>query len=108
MEAGLCYDLIIWKPTSILPMPPDQRRILEARVNAKKAASRVVLRSIIFLSATDGQSNNAISKELGISRPTIILRRTRLKNLGSAGVCEDVSHGRSFRRLGCCNRENDH
>jgi transposase len=50
------------------------------------------------LSAADGQSNNAISKDLRISRPTILLWRERFKKLGPAGIGEDASHGWSSRR----------
>ena len=88
----------MWKPASVLPMTPDQRRTLEAWVNAKTTPQRVVLRSRVCLSAADGRSNNAIAKELGISRPTIILWRARFEKRGPAGIGEDASHGRSFRR----------
>jgi transposase len=98
MMAGLCYDLSMWKPASVLPITPEQRRTLEAWVNAKTTPQRVVLRSRVCLSAADGQSNNAISKGLGISRPTILLWRARFKKLGPAGIGEDASHGRSSRR----------
>jgi transposase len=79
-------------------MTPEQRRTLETWVNAKTTPQRVVLRSRVCLSAADGQSNNAISKRLGISRPTIILWRARFGKLGPAGIGEDASHGRSSRR----------
>jgi len=79
-------------------MTSEQRRTLEAWVNAKTTPQRVVFRSRVCLSAADGQSNNAISKDLGISRPTVLLWRARFKKLGPAGIGEDASHGRSSRR----------
>ena len=98
MMAGLCYDFCMWKPASVLPVTPEQRRTLAAWVSAKTTPQRVVLRSRICLSAADGQSNNAISKDLRISRPTILLWRERFKKLGPAGIREDASHGWSSRR----------
>jgi len=98
MMAGLCYDFCMWKPASVLPVTPEQRRTLAAWVSAKTTPQRVVLRSRICLSAADGQSNNAISKDLRISRPTILLWRERFKKLGPAGIGEDASHGWSSRR----------
>jgi len=94
----LCYDFCMWKPASVLPVTPEQRRTLAAWVSAKTTPQRVVLRSRICLSAADGQSNNAISKDLRISRPTILLWRERFKKLGPAGIGEDASHGWSSRR----------
>jgi len=88
----------MWKPASVLPVTPEQRRTLAAWVSAKTTPQRVVLRSRICLSAADGQSNNAISKDLRISRPTILLWRERFKKLGPAGIGEDASHGWSSRR----------
>ena len=88
----------MWKPASVLPVTPEQRRTLAAWVSAKTTPQRVVLRSRICLSAADAQSNNAISKDLRISRPTILLWRERFKKLGPAGIGEDASHGWSSRR----------
>lgn len=79
-------------------MTPDQRKTLEAWVNAKTSPQRVVLRSRICLSAADGQSNNAISKLLRVSRPTVLLWRSRFRKRGPAGIAEDAPHGPSPRR----------
>jgi transposase len=79
-------------------MAAEQRKTLEALVNAKTTPQRVVLRSRICLLAADGISNNAISVGLNVSRPTVILWRSRFEKLGPAGIAEDASHGPSSRR----------
>ena len=58
-----------------------------------------MLRSRICLLAAEGLSNNAIAKELGTSRPTVLLWRQRFGLLGPAGLSKDASHGPSTRRL---------
>lgn len=77
----------------------EQRRTLEAWVNARTSPQRIVLRSRICLLAADGFSNNAIAKRLETSRPTVALWRSRFAKYGPAGISEDASHGASPRRL---------
>lgn len=89
----------MWNPTAPLPITAEQRKVLEAWVRAKTTLRRVVLRSRICLLATEGLSNNAIAKELGISRPTVLLWRQRFGLLGPAGLSKDAPHGPSPRRL---------
>jgi len=50
--------------------------------------------------AADGMSNNAISKRLRTSRPTVILWRSRFEKDGPRGIAEDAPHGPSWRRMG--------
>lgn len=89
----------MWKPTDALVMTSEQRRTLEAWVRARTTPQRVVLRSRICLLAADGESNNAIARQLGTSRPTVILWRNRFKEQGPPGLAEDASHGPSPQRL---------
>ena len=79
-------------------MTPEQRRTLEAWINARTSPQRIVLRSRICILAADGIPNNAIAKRLGTSRPTVILWRNRFAKLGPAGISEDAPHGPSSRR----------
>ena len=89
----------MWKPTDPLVMTSEQRRTLEAWVHARTTPQRVVLRSRICLLAADGKSNNAIARQLGTSRPTVILWRNRFKKEGPPGLAEDAPHGPSPQRL---------
>jgi transposase len=88
----------MWKPADILPMTQQQRKTLDSWIRAKTTPQRVVLRSRVCLAAAEGQSNNAIRKSLGVSRPTILLWRARFKKFGPAGIAEDAPHGQSSRR----------
>ena len=80
-------------------MTTEQRRTLEAWVRAKTTPQRVVLRSRICLLAAEGRPQQEIARELGTSRPTVLLWRNRFLNLGSSGLSEDAPHGPSSRRL---------
>jgi transposase len=79
-------------------MSAEQRKTLEAWVQAPTTAQRIVLRSRICLLAARGQSNNAIAVQLGVTRPTILLWRNRFAKQGPTGLAEDAPHGRSSRR----------
>jgi transposase len=59
----------------------------------------MVVRSKICLLASEGKSNNAIAKTLGVSRPTVLLWRERFETQGLLGLSEDASHGPSTQRL---------
>ena len=47
----------------------EQRVLLERWVNAHGTPQSVALRAWIVLMGSDGVSNSAISRELGVSRP---------------------------------------
>ena len=66
-------------------------------VQAKTTAQRIALRSRICLLA-QGQSNNSIARQLGVTRPTVLLWRQRFAERGPVGLSEDAPHGRSSRR----------
>ena len=90
---------IMWKPANSLVMTTEQQTTLEAWVRAKTTPQRTVLRSQICLLATDGKSNNAIARQLGTSRPTILLWRKRFAEQGPSGLSKDAPHGPSGRCL---------
>lgn len=88
----------MWQPTEPLVMSVEQQKTLNAWVQAKTTAQRIVLRSRICLLAALGQSNNAIAGQLGITRPTVLLWRRRFAERGPVGLAEDAPHGQSSRR----------
>src|SRR3989304_2716051 len=89
----------MWKPTDALPITMEQRKALERWIRAGSTPQRMVLRSRICLLAADGRSNNAVAKELGTSRPTVLLWRERFHKQGLLGLSEDAPHGPSAQRL---------
>ena len=89
----------MWKQAPQLPMTEEQRKTLEHWVKARTTPQRMVFRARICLLAADGLSNNAITKHIKTSRPTVVLWRERFLEKGVLGISEDAPHGPSFRRL---------
>ena len=83
----------MWSSAQALPVSANQRRILETWVRAHNSPQSVVTRSKIILKAADGLSNNAIAKELAVSRPTVILWRERFAAGGPTALTQ-VAAGR--------------
>ena len=80
-------------------MTAAQRRTLETWVRARTTPQRTVLRAQICLLAAEGESNNAIAKQLGTSRPTVLQWRERFQEQGPPGLAEDAAHGPSSKAL---------
>ena len=80
-------------------MTDEQKRTLGTWARARTTPQRTVVRARICLMASEGKANNAIAKELGISRATAILWRRRFKEQGCIGISSDAPHGISTRRL---------
>lgn len=77
------------------PIPPTvltkkQRTTLESWVRSPTMQSRAVLRARIVLAATEGISNRQIAKDLGITRTTVILWRTRFAEGGTDALVQDA------------------
>jgi transposase len=75
-------------PKSIIPLPIsiDQRRTLEVWVRAHNTPQSIALRAKIVLLAADGLSNVQITRETGVSRPTVILWRKRFLQGGPEAI----------------------
>ncbi len=58
-------------------MSIEQRRTLEAWIRAHNTPQSISLRAKITLLAADGLPNVRIAREVGVSRPTVILWRQR-------------------------------
>ena len=74
-------------------MSPDQRRTLEAWVRAQNTPQSVALRARIVLLSADGLPNSRIAREVGVSRPTVILWRERFRQGGPDGLTK-IAPGR--------------
>jgi transposase len=79
-----------WKPATPLKMSAADRELLGALVRGGKTPQRVALRARIVLGAADGQSNNSLAIELGVTRPTVLLWRERYTDLGIDGLLKDA------------------
>jgi transposase len=75
----------------------EQREQLERWARAHGTPQSVAMRARIVLMATDGESNSAIARELGVSRPTVIMWRERFAADGPQALSE-VKAGRGRKR----------
>src|SRR5881409_4506306 len=89
----------MWKPARALRVRLDDREWLETLVDSGKTPQRVVLRARIVLGAAAGHSNNGLAKDLGISRPTLLLWRQRYVEAGVAGLLKDAPRPGRRKRI---------
>ena len=65
-----------------------QRVLLERWAGAQKTPQSVAVRARIVLLAGEGESNSAIARAVGVSRPTVILWRSRFAEGGPQALTE--------------------
>lgn len=80
----------MFAPASPLYLDENQRKRLLHLANAGKTPQKVALRARIVLRAGEGRPNNAIARELKVSRPTVILWRARFEEFGVPGILKDA------------------
>lgn len=86
----------MWKKSEPLEMTQEQRRVLETWVRAANTPQSVVMRAKIAILAADGRSNYRIARDVGVSRPTVILWRERFRQGGPEALTE-IAPGRGRR-----------
>ena len=84
------------KSADLLTISPEQRRTLEAWVRAQNTPQSVAFRARIALLAADGVPNSRIAREVGVSRPTVMLWRQRFLQGGPSALTE-IASGRGRR-----------
>lgn len=84
------------KAAAPLTLTDEQRRTLEAWVRAKSTSQGIVLRAKIILAAASGAPNQRTAKDLGISRPTVLLWRSRFQEGGTEALTH-IRPGRGRR-----------
>ena len=87
----------MWDSAAAIEVSPDQRRILDAWVRAGSTPQSVALRSRIILLAVEGLSNRQIARQLGTSRPTVLLWRERFQQGGTDALTQ-IEKGRGRKR----------
>ena len=75
----------------------EQRALLERWARAHGTPQSIARRTQIVLMAADGESNSAIARALGTSRPTVIMWRKRFAQGGPQALTE-VKGGRGRKR----------
>jgi transposase len=90
----------MWKPCKALPVSSHDQTLLRVLVSSGKTPQRVALRARIVLEAANGRSNNSLARELGITRPTVLLWRERYVQAGVAGLLKDAPRPGRRKKLG--------
>jgi transposase len=67
-----------------------QRQTLESWIRSKTIAQRLALRARIVLAAADRIANAQIARDMGVTRTTVILWRTRFAEGGCDALAEDA------------------
>ena len=75
---------------SALDLDRNQRARLQHLEAHGNTPQKIALRARIVLQAAAGKANLAIARELGVSRPTVLLWRGRFANAGVPGILADA------------------
>ncbi len=80
----------MWEPTGKLEVDEQARRTLQGWVKARRSPQRMVMRARIILLAAEGRPTRRIAREVGSSRPTVLLWRKRFAGGGVAALLQDA------------------
>ena len=78
---------------TITVISDEQRVVLERWVAAQKTPQSIAMRARIVLGAASGATNTQLARELGVSRPTVIMWRERFA-LGGPDALTETKPGR--------------
>lgn len=89
----------MWQPVPALEATIQQQQELLSWIRSGTTQQRVAFRSHIVLRAIAGKPNNAIARELGTSRPTVLLWRRRFQEGGLHALRHDLPRGQRIPPL---------
>ena len=93
MLVDVCTLRDMWSQAAPVAVSPEQRALLESWQRAAGTPQSVALRCRIILLGAEGVSNSQIAKQLGVSRPTVVLWRRRFDEGGPHALTE-IAPGR--------------
>jgi transposase len=76
----------MWQTAPAITITPAQRRTLEAWVRARSTPQSIATRARIVLFAGEGVSNHEIARRTRVSRPTVLLWRSRFAAGGPSAL----------------------
>ena len=93
---------MLWcmKTAIAIHLTPEMREQLVRHARGRSVPKRLVERAGIILRAADGQQNQVIAVEMGLSRPTVQLWRDRFAAQGLAGIVKDAPRPGRKPKLG--------
>jgi len=77
-----------------LVLRDGDRDLLTALARSKSVRADLAQRARMMVLAADGESNAQIARTVGVSRPTVILWRSRYEQFGTAGLEDELRSGR--------------
>jgi len=80
----------MFTPARALRVDENQRKRLRHLARCGQTPQKIALRARIILAAAEGQPNHAIARQLGVSRPTVLLWRKRFASQGVPGLLKDA------------------
>ena len=80
----------MFTPARPLHVDENQRKRLQHLARCGKTPQKLALRARIILAAGEGRPNHAIARQLGVSRPTVLLWRRRFAFHGVPGILKDA------------------
>jgi transposase len=80
--------------TGLVEISEEDRATLSSWSRATSIRAGLVTRAKIVLAAADGEGTSAISRRLGVSRPTVLLWRNRFASAGLSGLADAERSGR--------------
>lgn len=89
----------MWKSAATLYATEEQKHQLISWVKAGTTQQRVAFRCRIVLLAIAGTAHNAIAKQMGTSRPTVLLWRNRFQEGGPRALLSDLPRGQGIPSL---------
>jgi transposase len=89
----------MFSPAAALSLHPAQKQVLESLARAGVTPQAMARRCEVILLASTGVSNNAISQQTGLSRPTVIATRAIFARHGVDGIRNARKRKRSRRVL---------
>jgi transposase len=89
----------MWKRAHALRISDEDRELLMVLERGGRTPQRTAIRARIVLGAADGRSNSSLAREVGVSRPTILLWRERYAESGVAGLLKDAPRPGRRKRI---------
>ena len=82
------------RPAPTITLNDEQRQVLESRARSSTGPHQWVQRARLILAAAGGQSNEAIAREIGMTRQMVGAWRQRFQAEGLAGLEDRARSGR--------------
>lgn len=82
------------RPAKELKVSAEDRAQLESIARSQSMPAGLARRAQMILRMADGESNSAVARRFGVSRPTVTMWRTRFRERGLAGLHNELKPGR--------------